>query len=114
MIGVDKSLYRLVNRSERKVSSEEDLVNYLVFLGRDENIVELPRTVMECGDLRINIRLLPDHGDTFLVPRVPHVRESEFEIRPAARYWFHMYRPAQFNRCVSRVRGSHVHGDRDV
>ena len=63
------------------VRAEEEFVGDVVLLSGDQHRVELPRPVVECRDICVDVRVLPDHDQAFFTEWMSDVREDHSQFR---------------------------------
>ena len=67
----------LGRRGRGEVGPEDQFVLDPVFDRRQERLIMTQRPVMQSGDVRVEIRVLANQHDAFVLPRVPHVSDDD-------------------------------------
>src|SRR5215216_3039732 len=62
------------------IRAEEEFVGDVVLLSGDQHRVELPRPVVERRDIRVDVRVLPDHDQTFFAERMSDMGEDHAQF----------------------------------
>ena len=69
-------------RSRRgEVGTENEFVFHSIFPGRHECLVMPKRTIVQSGNVRVQIRVLADQHDTFSFPGMSHVGDDDPQVR---------------------------------
>src|SRR5215471_16522854 len=75
-----KSFDRLFGSCKRKVRAKQQLISDAVFKSENEPVIELPRTIVERGNIREEVRLLADEYKRLINPRVTHVSNNQDQL----------------------------------
>src|SRR4051794_1551120 len=70
-----------IDRGERIIRSEEQLMPNAVFLDEHQAVKELPRPIVQRADVGIDVRMLADDGDALAFVGMAEMSQDEFYLR---------------------------------
>ncbi len=94
---VVQSAYTLdagIHCRERIVGAEQDLVPDAVLLHQHQRVIQLERTIVQRGAIRIHIRMLADDDNAFALIRMAQVSHDDLHIGKANGHLVEQNRPS--------------------